>query len=243
MIFNKKKLVFLGGIVVLLLLFGVQTVNADTTSTLRPVADGGDDSASWSNTGGTACNSADCYLEADESSGSSCTDSDGDTSFIEASANGANQTFDINISSVPEGATISQVNITVCQKRVGAAPPNKFQTRKCVDGVCSNFGTDNAAGGNYAEVTQSHAGLSILKTAITDLEVGVSITDTKDKLVRISQISATVIYTTPTPTPTPTPTSTPTPTKFNEPPSIISPPKIQSGSLITPIHIKQGEIK
>src|SRR3989344_5867084 len=220
MIFNKKKLVFLGGIVVLLLLFGVQTVNADTTSTLRPVADGGDDNASWSNTGGTACNATDCYLEADESSGSSCTDSDGDTSFIEASVNGANQTFDINISSVPEGATISQVNITVCQKRVGAAPPNKFQTRKCVDGVCSNFGTDNAAGGNYAEVTQSHAGLSILKTAITDLEVGVSITDTKDKLVRISQISATVIYTTPTPTPTPTPTSTPTPTPSQEPTTV-----------------------
>ena len=197
MIFNKKKLVFLGGIVVLLLLFGVQTVNADTTSTLRPVADGGDDSASWSNTGGTACNATGCYLEVDESAGSSCTDSDGDTSFIEASANGANQTFDIDISSIPDGATISQIDITVCQKRVGSAPPNKFQTRKCVDGVCSNFGTDNAAAGNYTEVTQSHAALSILKTATTDLEVGVSITDTKDKLVRISQISAIVTYTIP----------------------------------------------
>src|SRR3989338_11452213 len=189
MIFNKKKHVFLGGIVVLLLFFGVQAVNADTSSTLRPIADGGEDSASWSNTGGTACNSADCYLEDDESSGSSCTDSDGDTSFIEASVNGANQTFDIDISSVPDGATISQVDITVCQKRVGAAPPNKFQTRKCVDGVCSNFGTDNAAGGNYAEVTQSHAGLSILKALTTDLEIGVSITGTNNKVVRISQIS------------------------------------------------------
>ncbi|MBI2058084.1 MAG: hypothetical protein HYT63_03865 [Candidatus Yanofskybacteria bacterium] len=142
-----KTQFFLGGIVVLLLLFGLQAVNADTTSTLRPVADGGNDSASWTNTGGTACNATDCYLEVDESSGSSCTDSDGDTSFIEASVNGANQTFDINLSSIPDGATISQVDITVCQKRVGSAPPNKFQTRKCIDRVCSNFGTDNAAAG------------------------------------------------------------------------------------------------
>src|SRR3989338_1331458 len=218
MIFNKKKLVFLGGIVVLLLLFGVQTVNADTTSTLRPVADGGNDSASWSNTGGTVCNATGCYLEVDESAGTSCTDSDGDTSFIEASANGANQTFDIDISSIPDGATISQIDITVCQKKVGTERTNKFQTRKCVDGVCSNFGTDNAAAGNYTEVTQAHAALSILKTATADLEVGVSITDTKDKLVRMSQISATVTYT--TPTPTPTPTSTPTPTPSQEPATV-----------------------
>ncbi|MBI2062965.1 MAG: hypothetical protein HYT61_01850, partial [Candidatus Yanofskybacteria bacterium] len=191
-----NKLLILAVVIGLMFLY-TQTGIADITSTLRPTADGGDDSANWLNTGGTACNATDCYLEVDESSGSSCTDSDGDTSFIESSTEGANQTFDVNISSIPDGATISQVDITVCQKRVGSAPPNKFQTRKCVDGVCSNFGTDNAAAGNYAEVAQSHTGLSLLKTATTDLEVGVSIMGTNSKVVRISQISAIVTYTIP----------------------------------------------
>ncbi|MBI2058085.1 MAG: hypothetical protein HYT63_03870 [Candidatus Yanofskybacteria bacterium] len=51
--------------------------------------------------------------------------------------------------------------------------------------------------GNYAEVAQSHTGLSILKTATTDLGVGVSITGTNSKVVRISQISGIVTYTIP----------------------------------------------
>src|SRR3990167_11456676 len=109
-----KTQFFLGGIVALLFLFGLQTAYADTTSVLRPNADGGDDSTSWLNRGGTACNSADCYLEVDESAGSSCTDSDGDTSFISGQEVDISQTFDINESSIPNGSTISNISISVC---------------------------------------------------------------------------------------------------------------------------------
>lgn len=184
--------------------FYVQIGLADSTSILRPTADGGDDSVSWTNTAGTACNGADCSTQVNESSGASCTNSDGDTSYIEASVNGANQTFDLTLSSIPNDSMITQIDITVCQKRVGTAPGNKFQTRRCVDGACTNSGANLGASGAYAENSQSHTGLSITKTSSTDLEIGISITDTNNKTVRISQISAVVTYTLPS-TPTPTP--------------------------------------
>ena len=69
---------------------------AATTGTLRPTADGGDDSANWDNTANAACNTADCYLEVDESTGGSCTNSDGDTSFVDSQGGGDAQTFDID---------------------------------------------------------------------------------------------------------------------------------------------------
>lgn len=210
---------------------------ADTTSTLRPIADGTDDSASWTNTAGTTCNGADCSLEVDESSGASCTNSDGDTSFIEGSTNGASQTFDIDESSIPNDATITQIDVTVCEKRVGSAPPNKFQTRRCIDGTCANSGIDVGAAGNYAEVTQSHSGLNITKTSSTDLEIGVSIMDTNNKVVRISQISTVITYTLPA-TPTSTPTPTPTPTQE---PATVEPSGTKGGNYPAEI-IFSGEI-
>ena len=197
-----KTQFFLGGIVVLLFLFGLQTAYADTTSVLRPIADGGDDSASWLNTGGTACNSADCYLEVDESAGSSCTDSDGDTSFISGQEVDISQTFDINESSIPNGSTISNISISVCYiKQGGGAGNPTFQTRICENGSCSNSGTALSTATSYQESNQVHTA-SFVKTAATDIEIGVF---AEKKNVRLSQISATITYTTPAPTPTPTP--------------------------------------
>ena len=198
---------FIASLVYSSLIFGLQIANADTTSILRPTADGTDDSASWTNTTGVVCNTVNCYTEIIETSGASCTNSDGDTSYVEASINGAAQTFDVNLSSIPDNSTITQIDIAVCQKRVGTAPGNKFQTRRCIDGACANSGANLGASGAYAENTQSHTGLNITKTSATDLEIGVAITDTNNKMVRVSQISATITYTPPaTPTPTPTPT-------------------------------------
>lgn len=148
---------------------------------------------------GTACSGADCFLEVQEASGTSCTNSDGDTSYIEASANGAAQTFDLNLSHIPDNATITQIDITVCQKRIGTSPGNKFQTRWCTDGVCANSGADLGASGAYTENTQSYTRFSVTKLSSTDLEVGVAITGTNAKTVRVSQISAVITYTTPTP--------------------------------------------
>jgi hypothetical protein len=181
-------------VVIVIALFGsANSVFADTTSTLRPTADGGDDSADWSNTGGTACNATDCYLEVDESSGASCTNSDGDTSYVESSTNAANQTFDIDESSIPDNATITQIDITICAVR--GAGGAKIQTRRCVDGSCTNSGSDIGLGTSYAETAQSHTGLSITKGASTDIEIGIA--NTVAKAARVSQISAVITYTPP----------------------------------------------
>ena len=178
----------------LLIIFAISVftvVFADTSSTLRPTADGGDDSASWTNTGGTACNATDCYLEVDESAGGSCTNSDGDTSYITSGTNGANQTFDIDESGIPDGATITQIDITICATRQQGGV--QMQTRRCVDASCTNSGVNIAPGVSYGETTQSHTGLSIVKSGSTDIEVGVSNTAAKNG--RVSQISAVITYT------------------------------------------------
>lgn len=171
-------------------------VFADTTTALRPIADGGNDSASWSNKAGTACNATNCYVEVYESSGGNCTNSDGDTSYIVGQVNGANQTFDLDITSVPDNATITGINISVCSKR-GAPPANQtnnFQTRICVNGSCSNSGANIATQAGYTENTQSFSGLSIVKSTGSDIEIGVSITGNSTRNIRVSQISASINY-------------------------------------------------
>lgn len=165
---------------------------ADTTSTLRPTADGNDDSGDWKNAGGASCNTTDCYLEVDESSGGSCTNSDGDASYIEAKPAGASLTFDIDESSVPNNATITAIDITICHKYKKSSASNTFQTRRCIDASCANSNADITAEAGYAETTQSHSGLSITKTDSTDIEIGIVTTGTE---IIISQVSAVVTYT------------------------------------------------
>jgi len=84
----------------------------------------------------------------------------------------------------------------VCGKR--QAPPanqaNNFQTRVCVDGSCNNSGIDIATQAGYTENTQSFSGLNIVKSTESDIEIGISITGTSNKNIRISQISAVVTF-------------------------------------------------
>lgn len=177
----------------------VSVVLADTTFVLRPIIDGGDDSASWTATGGIFCDTTDCYAEINESSGSLCTNSDGDVSYIESSVNGANQTFDIDESSIPDDSTITQIDITICavRGRGGAT----IQTRRCVNGLCVNSGSRIMLSGSYVETTQSYAGLNIVKDSSTNIEVGV--VNTAAKTARVSQISAVITYIPPSDTTAP----------------------------------------
>lgn len=170
-------------------------VLANTTTTLRPVADGGNDSAGWFNTfseSQTTCSAADCYVEVDESSGSVCTNSsDGDDSYVVSGTNGASQTFDIDESVIPDGSTIDEIAITVCYKRYGTSN-GKIQTRYCYNGSCADYGENLSSGEEYTEGIQSHA-VSFTKTSDSDIEIGV--TNKAVKNTRVSQISAVVTYT------------------------------------------------
>lgn len=170
--------------------------NADTTGTLRPTADGGDDSTSWSAKSGTACSGTDCSADVDESSGSSCTDSDGDTSYIDSSTQNASQTFNLDLSSIADNATISAVDVSVCHIKGESGQATKFQTRYCVDGSCTNSGNNITPPATYGDRTQTFSGLSITKASSTDFEIGVIITDSSKKRVRVSQISAVITYST-----------------------------------------------
>ena len=181
---------------------------ADTTAVLRPTADGGEDSASWTNTAGTACNAANCSLEVKESSGTSCTNSDGDTSYVQSNVNSARQTFTVGLSTIPDNSTITQIDITGCAKKSTTGAANSFQTRRCVDGTCTSSGTNLTTGNAYAESTQSHTGLSITKAAATTIEIGAEVTGSVTNNVRLSQISAVITYTPPTPPPSPPPSPT-----------------------------------
>ncbi|MFH1612105.1 MAG: fibronectin type III domain-containing protein [bacterium] len=163
----------------------VVEVFADTTTTLRPTADGGNDSVNWVNQAANTCNTINCYLEVDENS------SDNDTSYIQSGTNGAIQTFDIDESGIPNNSVITQINIIISNSRqqVGAL----IQARYCVDGSCFNSGTNIRPGVTYTSATQSFTGLSITKNASTDIEIGVLNNAVKD--VRVSQISTVITYT------------------------------------------------
>lgn len=190
-----KKYYFLVLIFVLSALAAIKFVYADTTAILLPVSDGTDDSALWVNKSGTACSGVDCFTEVNESNGAVCSGSDGDGSYIAGSAAGANQTFDIDESSIPDGAIITQADVMVCHKKAAAGQSNIFRLRGCIDGACINAGSDIVAGANYNQTTQSFAGLNILKTPTTDLEIGAIITGVTNRTIRISQISVVFTYT------------------------------------------------
>ncbi|MFC1756764.1 fibronectin type III domain-containing protein [Patescibacteria group bacterium] len=180
-------------IIFLIYIFGVSGVFADTTATLRPIADGGEDSANWANTGSTACDATDCYTEVDELAGASCTDSDGDTSYIETSNGKEGQTFDIDVSSITDDSIITQIDITFCGIRGQAG--SGVKTRQCIDGSCSNADVSASLTDAYAETTQSFTGLSVVKSVSTDVEIG--ILNVAPKISRISQVSAVITYTPP----------------------------------------------
>ena len=184
----------IGTLLLLLLVFAFASITiAATSEILRPTADGGDDSASWSTGGGTACNAGVCYTEVDESSGGSCTNSDGDTTYITSSTNGATQTFNIDVSGVTDGATITQIDVTFCAKRnQGGA---QLQARYCVDSSCTNSGSNYTPGNSYGESTQSFSSLSINKSSGTDIEIGAL--NNSAKSLNVSQIAAVVTYSEP----------------------------------------------
>ncbi len=174
----------------------IKEVFADTTAVLRPTADGGNDSSTWRNKAGTSCDTTDCYLEVNESSGSACATSDGDTTYISSGGGGEAQTFDIDESGIPGNSIITQIDVTICHKGEGVGGGGTFQTRVCHNGVCTNSGFIVAVGVNYVETTQQIT-VNYTKNSSSDIEIGL-IDINLFREVRISQVSATVTYTLPT---------------------------------------------
>jgi hypothetical protein len=176
----------------------IQEAQAATTGNLVPVLNGGVAGTGWLNTGGTQCavDGTNCYTEVDDTPGSH----DGDTTHIRkgTEVSGLTTTFNLNISSIPDSSTITQINITFVCRRTATAASNMQSVRR-IDGALTAFGTDVACPNNTTYVggtfTQSHTSLSITKTASTDLEVGVR--STSAKAVYVTSIYAAITYTPP----------------------------------------------
>lgn len=169
------------------LFFFLTAVRAETSGALAPAGDGGNDSADWKNHSGAACAGADCSSAVNESA---C---DNDSSYIKSDLDGANQTFALDESGIENGSTITQIDITVCAARgQGGA---KIETRYCHNGSCLNSGDQINLNNSYAQTTQSFAGLTIVKDAATDLEIGVA--NAKNKTAKVSWISAVITYSPP----------------------------------------------
>lgn len=171
------------------------TISAATTGSLFPISDSSQDSASWTTSSGSACSSANCFTEVDEAAGSECSGSDGDTTYIQSATQNAAQTFDVSLADIPDNATITSIDVTTCHMKGQSGQANKFQTRYCLDGTCTNSGSNITPPANYLETSQNFSALSITKTSTTDLEIGVTITDNANKQTRVSQLFAVLTYT------------------------------------------------
>lgn len=187
--------------IILLTIFFVLSpifVSADTTSILYPIVDGTNDSANWeSSTANTVCSGSSCYVDVDESTGTFCSNtSDGDGTYVRSSNTTDSQTFDINESSIPNNATITNIAVTVCSKR--GQPGAIFQTRYCLDGSCANSSIDITNTANYVQTTQNFS-VNYLKTAGSDIEIGLQ--STSNKISRVSAVSTIITYTPPDTTP------------------------------------------
>lgn len=186
----RSKLLLVGGIVV----FGVATlllaqlVFADSTGSLLPSSDGA--YLQWTPKTGTTH-----YTMVDEST---C---NGTTDYNSTNTVGNRDSYGVSITSIPDGSTITAVEITPCASRnangSGSATMNVFYRFS---------GVDSADAGGYALTgttptqlaTTTFSGLSLSKSASSTLEIG-AVLSAGNKGARLSRIAVVITYTLPPP--------------------------------------------
>lgn len=193
---NKNLLVF--GIVLLGAVFAFSYfASADVTGSLLPSSDG--NYLQWTpKTGSTH------YTMVDESS---C---NGTTDYNRTTTVGKRDSYGISLSSVPNGATITAIEITPCASRHqtgnGSATMNVFYRWNGADS--SDAGNYSLTGTTPVNLTATtFSGLLLAKDSLSTLEVG-AVLSAGNKGVRLSRIAVRVIYTPPPPPPPPNPTVT-----------------------------------
>lgn len=168
----------------LLGLFVFSTVLADTTGTLMPLADG--NYTQWTPSTGTSH-----FALVDE------TPCNGTTDYNSTTVVGRRDSYAVSTTSVPNGATITQIAIKPCASRASTGGANPVMN------VFYRFGGINSAdSGSYALTgttpvelaTTTYSGLSLVKTSTTTLEVGAVLTSST-KGARLSRIATVVTYT------------------------------------------------
>ncbi len=163
----------------------VQFVSAATTGTIIPRADG--NYLQWTPKTGTAH-----YVMVDE------TPCNGTSDYNSTTVVGNRDSYVVSTSSIPHGATITQIDIKPCASR------NNSGGGTSVMNVFYRFGGINSAdAGGYAfttgntpseQATTTFSGLSLLQTSTTTLETGAVYTS-GTKGLRLSRIATFVTYT------------------------------------------------
>jgi hypothetical protein len=195
----KKQYYF--GLFALLAFVGI--ASAATTSALLPLSDG-------SNTAFTPSSGTTHYTLVDE------TTCNGNTDYNSTNVVGNRDSYNVSVSSIPNGSIINSVSITPCASRNsnggGSSTLNVFYILN---------GTSSSDSGNYALSGTNPSNLAstninvsqIVKSPATTLQIG-AIYSAGTKGAKLSRISATVNYS-PLPVPNNFTSSTSSPTSIN----------------------------
>lgn len=167
-----------------LLLVASGQASAAQTGTLLPTSDG--NYLQWTPKTGSSH-----FAMVDE------TTCNGQTNYNYTTILSQRDSYGIALSSIPDGSTITQIDITPCASKTGTGGTSTFNVFYRLNGV------DSADAGNYAVPnsatpsvlsTTSFTGLSTVKSPSTIFEIG-GVYSAGNKGVRLSQISTVVTYT------------------------------------------------
>lgn len=171
-------------LVLLSLLFLPQAVFANQTSSLLPISDG--NYLQWTPKSGTTH-----FTQVDE------TTCNGATDYNSTTIVGNRDSYGISLSSIPDGSTITQLDITPCASRVSSGGANST-----MNVFYRLNGIDSSDAGNYSLTgttptvlsATTFSGLSTNKSSTTTLETG-AVLSASTKGARLSQISVKITYT------------------------------------------------
>lgn len=184
--FSPAQKIILGLIFVAISIGMFNLAFAASTGTALPKADG--NYVQWTPSTGTTH-----YTMVNEAT---C---NGATNYNSTTVVGNRDSYVISTSSIPNGATITQIDIKPCASRSGTGGGTsvlnvfyRFAGVDSTDAGAYSFTTGNTPA---EQATTSFSGLSFLQTATTSLEVG-GIYSSGTKGLRLSRIAAFVTYTT-----------------------------------------------
>jgi hypothetical protein len=165
-------------------LFVAYQVSASVSSVIVPISDG--NYTQWTPSVGTSH-----FANVDDSS---C---NGTTDYNSTTAVGNRDSYGVSLSSIPNGATITQIDIKPCASRV-----NSGGTNPIMNVFYRENGSDSADSGSYSLTgttptdlaTTSFSGLSTVKSSATTLEIGAVLTS-GTKGARLSRIATQITFT------------------------------------------------
>ncbi|MBI2039306.1 MAG: fibronectin type III domain-containing protein [Candidatus Niyogibacteria bacterium] len=179
--FSRKNLVIGGTILLTLVLTIGQIVFADVTSSLLPISDG--TYLQWSTTGAH-------YVSVDEPN---C---DGGSSFVWTTGKDNRDSYDLNLTSIPDGSTITDIEIAPCASHHKTGGSNSVMNifYRLNDVDSSDTGNYMLSGTVPVELTPStFSGLSVVKSSQTTLQIG-AVLSSGSKGARLSRIAAKITY-------------------------------------------------